>query len=297
MKRVTPPKQSNFRVYAILTWKDTATGITGWVSGTNSESSFIGGSLCAERAAAVQLRELPTTCKVTAIYLTSDLLDEPITPGVLCREFLLSCVSPEVPIWMCTADCSTVRSSTLRILYPFPNIYENVPRNCLKEFGEKCCNITLEASGHWPSESAETIEAWTRLIDMASKASRNDVLGRKMHPCSFSAAVEFDDGTFATSWQKAGLEYGTTVDAVTSLLRDIENTSGGQKGGPRPIRLVQVDQFSNLVAPFAPARAQLFERGHELLKVAVMNPISGRRRSVTVKSLVPDCPTMGEIWS
>ena len=129
MKKVLPPIQSNFRVYAILTWKDSTNNMTGWVSGTNSESSFIGGSLCAERAAAVQLRELPASIQVTAVYLCSDLLEIPITPGVLCREYLLSCVSPDIPVWMATADLSTIRSSTLRELYPYPNMYENIKRD------------------------------------------------------------------------------------------------------------------------------------------------------------------------
>ena len=64
--KIIPPRQSGFRVYAILTWEDTATGKTGWISGTNSESSYIGGAICAERAAATQLRELPSTVKVSA---------------------------------------------------------------------------------------------------------------------------------------------------------------------------------------------------------------------------------------
>ena len=69
MEKVRPPRQSQFRVYAILTWMHSKTGTTGWVSGTNSESAYIGGSLCAERSAAVQLRELPADTRVTGIYL------------------------------------------------------------------------------------------------------------------------------------------------------------------------------------------------------------------------------------
>ena len=297
MKKITPPRQSNFRVYAILTWEDTTHNTKGWISGTNSEQSFIGGSLCAERAAAVQLRELPSTVQVTAVYLTSDLLGTPITPGVLCREYLLSCISPDTPIWMTTADLSTTTSSTLRQLYPYPNMYERITRNNLKACGQACCAKTAAVldQDHWRHDSDTNAAAtWSRLIAAAGKASQGDAaMGGSLHPIMYGAAVEFNDGSIRVSCQKAGLEYGTTVDAVTSLLRDIDTKNNE---GARPIRLVQVDQYENLIAPFAPARAQLYERGHEDLKVAVVDPTTGRKRSVTVASLVPDCPKMSEIW-
>ena len=129
MHRVVPPRQSNFRVYAVIRWRHTTTGARGWVSGTNSEQAYIGGSLCAERAAAVQLRELGgPRVAVTALYLVSDLTASCITPGVLCREYLLSCVAPDVPVWLATAGLEHVRKTTLRELYPFPSPYEGVPR-------------------------------------------------------------------------------------------------------------------------------------------------------------------------
>jgi cytidine deaminase len=290
MKIVVPPKQSHFRVYAILTWRDTQSGVTGYVSGTNSETPFIGGSLCAERAAAVQLRELPSTIVVTAIYLTSDLMDAPITPGVLCREYLLSCVAPDVPVWLTTADMSVKRVTSLNELYPFPSIYVGQMRNALKDCGKACSQRSNES---WPSNQAFTA-SWVRLISVAMQASRQDILGGAMHPIHYGAALEFSDGSVISSCQKAGMEYGTTIDAVTSLLRDID-TKKSVDEGTTPVRLVQVDQYGNLHAPFAPARAQLYERGKEKMKVGVQSS-TGVRSEVTVESLVPDCPTMCEIW-
>ena len=112
-----------------------------------------------------------------------------------------------------------------------------------------------------------------------------------MHPVKYGSAMEFEDGEIVCGWQKARLEYGTTIDAVTSLLHRMD-----EKSPIRPIRLVVVDQFGNLHAPVAPARAQLYERGNEKLKCLVMSSSTGERTEVTVKSLVPDCPTMCEIW-
>jgi len=89
MKKVRPPLQSNFRVYAIITY-ETKDGELDFISGTNSECAFIGSSLCAERSAAVRLREI-AGANVKNIYLVSDLSDEYLSPGLLCREYLLSC--------------------------------------------------------------------------------------------------------------------------------------------------------------------------------------------------------------
>ena len=104
MSNIIPPIQSNFRVYAIITWKDDTNDEKGWISGTNSETAYIGGSICAERAAAVQLRELPCSASVTGLYLISDLKNDCITPGVLCREYLLSCMATDVPIHLGNFD-------------------------------------------------------------------------------------------------------------------------------------------------------------------------------------------------
>jgi cytidine deaminase len=302
MKRCVPPRQSNFRVYAILTWTNTTTGETGWVSGTNSESAYIGGSLCAERAAAVQLRELDVTCKVTAVYLCSDLLNSPITPGVLCREYLLSCVDPDVPVWLTTADNSIIRQTSLRTLYPFPSIFEGVDRQQLVLTARDCCNqVTkcLPAGELWPCTltPSKGENTWSLMITKAIQAAKNDTLGGSMHPVRYGACMEFSDGSFVLGWQTAGLEYGTTLDAVTSMLREMEAKCNQSSPTPiYPVRLVQVDQFGNLHAPFAPARAQLFERDYGKLLVGV-DDRRGIRKSVALKLLVPDCPKMSEIWS
>ena len=288
MQRVVPPRQSAFRVYAILTWEDTATGEQGWVSGTNSESAFIGGSICAERSAAVQLREMPVTTKVTGVYLTCDLKDSVITPGVLCREYLLSCVGPDTPVHLGSATLAHTRVTTLRELYPCRSVYEGVERDALAATGRRIARASA-AANH--DGVLDTDDNWRDLIARAASAVTKDAFGLLMHPVEYAAAMLFADGTTAVTWQKAGLEYGTSVDAVTGLLRDMD-----QPGRGRPVKLVQVDQFGVLHAPFAPARAQLFERGCQDTEVAVYDVDAGRVRAVTVKELVPDCPSMDEIW-
>ena len=115
------PTQSNFRVLALLFYKEThldkeeeeeddtslsASGTTTtsttshlppWVKqvvnnrtfiiGTNDEPGYMGGSICAERAAMVQLRFVPSF-QLTKLVIATDCEDVPISPGMLCREFL-----------------------------------------------------------------------------------------------------------------------------------------------------------------------------------------------------------------
>jgi cytidine deaminase len=69
---------------------------------TTPHTTTVGGSLCAERCCVVQLRLLPRPVKfhVTGVYIVSDSVGEYITPGVLCREFLLEYCTLDTPIVM-----------------------------------------------------------------------------------------------------------------------------------------------------------------------------------------------------
>ncbi|OEU08423.1 hypothetical protein FRACYDRAFT_220875, partial [Fragilariopsis cylindrus CCMP1102] len=102
------PTQSSFRVLALLFYeevekKDTRTnnfstshlppwvkqqvGTRTFIVGTNDEPGYMGGAICAERAAMVQLRFVPSF-RVTKLVIATDCEKVPISPGMLCREFL-----------------------------------------------------------------------------------------------------------------------------------------------------------------------------------------------------------------
>mmetsp|Transcript_369 Transcript_369/g.864 ORF Transcript_369/g.864 Transcript_369/m.864 type:complete len:440 (-) Transcript_369:1717-3036(-) len=108
---LTPPKQSNFRVVALIfyeltsetdsescnettattTCKSISTGSNKrrYVVGTNDEPCTISGSICAERAALLQLRFLPNVTQITKVVIVTD-SPQPISPGMLCREYMSS---------------------------------------------------------------------------------------------------------------------------------------------------------------------------------------------------------------
>ena len=94
---ITPPRQSSFRVVAILFYELSSSDDDGdgrrrrrhSVVGTNDEPCTISGSLCAERAALLQLRFVPNLARITRVVIVTDSA-QPISPGMLCREFMSS---------------------------------------------------------------------------------------------------------------------------------------------------------------------------------------------------------------
>lgn len=137
-----PPSQSNFRVIAILCYEtddcnqprqdDTRpsiitddTSLAGLVStrrqhlviGTNGEpGGNIGGSICAERSAILQLRFIPHLHRISKLIISTD-ARQPIAPGMMCREFLSGTpkVPRDLPIVLVGSYC---RSCSLDLSFP-----------------------------------------------------------------------------------------------------------------------------------------------------------------------------------
>jgi len=106
----TPPRQSFFRVVALVFFSRVVDRVVKseryHVVGTNDEPHSVGGSICAERAALMQLRFIPDLKEITKIVIVTDEVDA-ISPGMLCREFMAShnCIPWEVPIVLGRSVC------------------------------------------------------------------------------------------------------------------------------------------------------------------------------------------------
>lgn len=89
----------------------------------------------------------------------------------------------------------------------------------------------------------------------------------------YAAGVLFADGATCVSWQKKGIEYGTTVDCCAALAQALEEemveADGGEMRRREPRLLVMVDQFGICHAPFGATRAYLKEFGHQELRCLV----------------------------
>jgi hypothetical protein len=99
----TPPRQSFFRVVALVFFSRAVDGFVQseryTVVGTNDKPHSVGGLICAEHAALMQLRFIPDLREITKIIIVTDEVDA-ISPGMLCRKFMAShnCIPLEVQI-------------------------------------------------------------------------------------------------------------------------------------------------------------------------------------------------------
>jgi len=77
------------------------------VVGSNDEPCCISGSICAERAALLQLRFIPHMKRISKVVISTDAL-HPLYPGMLCREFLSSHphTHPDLRIVMAGSKCA-----------------------------------------------------------------------------------------------------------------------------------------------------------------------------------------------
>ena len=106
----TPPHQSFFRVEALVFFPRAVDGFVQseryHVVGTNNEPHSVGGWICAEGAALMQLRFIPDLKEITKIVIVTDEVDA-ISPGMLCRKFMAShnCIPWEVPIVLGRSVC------------------------------------------------------------------------------------------------------------------------------------------------------------------------------------------------
>ena len=265
-----PPSQSSFRVVAVVTLVG-----GGHVVGTNIEAHTLRNSVCAERTAfgALQLvaarSRAPT--EVACVYIVCD-ASRPITPGLLCREFMYSSPFCEPATRVVTASPGLrVRIETsLAELLPRASPYARLNAREQKEWA---LSRTLEVPTGGPAR---------RAYDAALGAAKGD--GRDdLHPVRYGAAVVFGDGSVATARQFKALEYGCTLDPVGQLATAVADRDAA------PAALALVDQLGVAHAPFAAGRAFLCEHGHGDVEV-VFHDDQGAIGTCPASDLAPAPP-------
>lgn len=148
-----------------------------YLTGVNSETCVLPSAICAERTALLQLRLSPHGYRrISTIYITAT-APGPISPGMLCREFMQEYTVPSTRIFLFspsfTADSienivpSTVgtleydsQTGTYEIpkdkwvciagigkLYPYPPLYHKVARDNLVTFGNNY-SVTMKPFNH-----------------------------------------------------------------------------------------------------------------------------------------------------
>lgn len=260
------PTQSGFRVFALLFFETSSLPGIQLVEGSNTEPSYIGGSICAERAALSKLRMFSDP-KMVKLVVTTD-SGEPISPGLLCREYIFSHADSSLPIVFGDGASSTVVSCSIEKLYPFPFAYRRVLGNNIGDVG-RALSSTLLPRGEYPITEGGWNEDIEQCYTLALRATESDK--SPIHPLKLGACVQYLDGSREVAWQLKGLEYGCTLDPVCQLIRGM--LLDCQKNAP--LFLCMVDQFGIAHAPFAQARALLSEHGFGSLLVAVHTVADG----------------------
>jgi hypothetical protein len=239
----------------------------------------MGGAICAERAAMVQLRFVPKF-SITKLVIATDSL-APIAPGMLCREFLAGHTTVPWDLAVISTACHCTRchlkdaalfgssssipppscldghaehaiptlQTTIAALYPHPSPYTRLTASQSVILGE-----AYSESVYSTRDIDSLQETAKRLLELAILEAKQNVVD-DIHPISFGAAVMFENESIVTSHQASALEYGCTLDAVSQLAAHLQEETCA------PVLLVQADQYGIAHAPFAPARSFLSEHG------------------------------------
>ena len=236
-----------------------------FLTGTNTESCWLGGSVCAERSALTQLRQVAYG-RVLAVYLVSQ-LSTPLAPGLMCREMLLQFLEPDTRIVMAARPPDTegrlMKVTSMRQLYPHPPLQLHVSSPHLVEFAQQLAFKRPDPALSSLPPAIKSIVV--RLLSSTALNSVSTVAASSHYPLRFSASafVLSNDDTPPSSTVSAGSSYldewSHSLDPLTACLPLL---SAWKVNRPDSLLLVQHDQCGVLHAPFAAARAHLTQRGY-----------------------------------
>ncbi|GMH69929.1 hypothetical protein TrLO_g14437 [Triparma laevis f. longispina] len=302
--RIKSPKPalSSFNVAATIRYIEARSGAERTVTGVNSEPCSLSGSICAERAALANLRE-DDIKEINSVSIVSDSV-KPITPGLLCREYMSSRFSRQVldpqkfDVVLAGSkgeevDWDSVIVMKLAELFPavpvhlrgrrvadldFDELRGLICKPCLPEFDEELYEKTLAKAKSKINSAQHPSEQYFRL--------------------SFAAGIRFSDEECAVARQYVGLEYGTSVDPIAALAVKIEEKLEGECVIKA---VIVVDELGVAVAPFAVGRAFLSELGKEATEgCMVFYHAKGKKdggegnkfemKVITLDDLVPGLP-------
>ena len=211
------PQLSNFVVVALITYyikaelsdseellpshEDDSNALH--IIGANAEPCSLTGSLCAERCAFAQLRLIPNVV-ILNVYIVSD-SSTPITPGMLCREYMMSFVDGELDsnkVRMILGGCNkstgviwdTVQSTILNTLYPGITVYNRRSQKNIQEFVEK-----VELCLDCVEDNEEENSVFTLLHHHAQEVSK--MKGLRLYCIAFALCL------FVSSFRENGFRF------------------------------------------------------------------------------------------
>jgi hypothetical protein len=222
---------------------------------------------------------------------------QPVAPGVMCREFLLSHTSPETDVVLGGCVGEIIHSCKLGQLYPHPYVYRHLQRDEILDFA-----TTYSASLKCQDE-CHCNDELHRLHCRAMSVIKYDD-ATTLHPLQFAAAVMYANGDIEVTWMLKALEYGNTLDPVSQLVVGMERRRVGllsranecdgsvpDVSSTTPKYIVMTDQFGVCHAPFAMARSILSEHKYGSVEVVVEHSTETGYLTIPAIALAPPSPS------
>ena len=287
-----PPRQSNFRVVAELTYDVERSGADApptapttsptprsqplRVFGANYEGGpHIGVCCCAERAALGILRQHERrgqTIRLRCCYIATDSA-QVITPGALCREFLHSIAGGSLRVCLAAdtlqvhaelealaagshgalSDVTDVASGGLQVIA----LETLFPLASIYSLLDGAAQLALgaELAPRIAATVPPTLAAAHGAALAATARDDRDALHRMRYA---AVAVDAVGTVIATAYQMKALEYGCTPDVVCQLVAIVQS-EGGTARRAAIAHILLVDHFGVCHAPWAAARSLLTE--------------------------------------
>ena len=88
-------------------------------TGCNVENASLGGTICAERGAAMASVAGEGYSRFKAIAIASG-SDEPAPPCALCRQFLSQFTDPDIPVYLYSVKSGVLKLFSFGVLMPYP---------------------------------------------------------------------------------------------------------------------------------------------------------------------------------
>lgn len=309
------PSQSFFRVYSLIIISINNNSETLIIHGTNSEASYIGSSICAERSALVKLRFYDNP-KILKVIIVTD-LHFPVAPGMLCREYLMTLCDEDSIIVLAggnAKESNDIICTKMIELVPFPYLYRHCNRSNIIDYAISWSNtndVSPDKQLKFKNDNNIIMnEKLQKLHKIACQYTKYDDADT-LHPIRLSGCVLFDDDSIEVSWMLKGLEYGCTLDPVSQLVSimmkyricgnckiNINKNDNNDNNNDvnddifkfikKPIYILTCDQYGICHAPHGQARALLTEHGFNQLNIMIHNNDTGLIEIVTVSELTPN---------
>ena len=178
------------------------------IHGTNGEQGYIGGAICAERAALLQLAHHKNPI-IKKVIITTD-SESPIAPGVLCREYLLSHTSPETIVVMANGESTRVSRCSLQELYPCQYLYRYQRRKEVLCYAENFATNTVPVTDAVHPGASELYRRTQAVIAFDSAIA--------LHPLQLAGGVLYSNGDVEVTWMLKALGMFYMYSALQSFL-------------------------------------------------------------------------------